>query len=282
MSDFRVLSEVFGYSPNDDSVEAERARSLRLCPFHNVSLNCTKNSKTDPLGVCSIMHGGSPVITCPIRFTQDHAFISEAAGFLFPRGTRFTPLREVRMKDRNGRSVGNIDYVLVAHDELGNVLDFGAVEVQAVYITGNITNVFRAFMAGSNLQESALLGIGTARPDYLSSSRKRLAPQLLFKGGILHGWGKKQVVILQSAFFETLPKLTQVSREEAEIAWMLFDIAGPPEDPLRLTFQRSVYTKFEAALVELTVPLAGPIEDFQKVLERKLRSGEHTQNVIQV
>ena len=29
------------------------------------------------------------------------------------------------------------------------------------------------------------------RPDYLSSSRKRLAPQLIFKGGIFNTWKKK-------------------------------------------------------------------------------------------
>ena len=30
--------------------------------------------------------------------------------------------------------------------------------------------------------------------DYLSSSRKRLAPQLIFKGGILKSWKKKTAV----------------------------------------------------------------------------------------
>ena len=37
------------------------------------------------------------------------------------------------------------------------------------------------------------------RPDYLSSSRKRLAPQLIFKGGILKTWGRKQAVAVHSA-----------------------------------------------------------------------------------
>lgn len=32
------------------------------------------------------------------------------------------------------------------------------------------------------------------KPDYLSSSRKRLAPQLIYKGGILNQWGKKMAV----------------------------------------------------------------------------------------
>jgi len=37
------------------------------------------------------------------------------------------------------------------------------------------------------------------RPDYLSSSRKRLAPQLIFKGGIINAWGKKTAVALLAA-----------------------------------------------------------------------------------
>ena len=43
------------------------------------------------------------------------------------------------------------------------------------------------------------------RPDYLSSSRKRLAPQSLFKGGILHSWRRKCAVALNKSFYDTLP-----------------------------------------------------------------------------
>src|SRR3990167_2156345 len=62
------------------------------------------------------------------------------------------------------------------------------------------------------------------RPDYLSSSRKRLAPQLLFKGGILHSWKKKIAVALNKSFFATLPKLKQVSKSDADIAWLIYDL----------------------------------------------------------
>jgi hypothetical protein len=61
-------------------------------------------------------------------------------------------------------------------------------------------------------------------PDYLSSSRKRLVPQLLYKGNILRDWGKKQVIIAQKSFFETLPVLPQVEQSQAEIAWSLYDL----------------------------------------------------------
>ena len=51
------------------------------------------------------------------------------------------------------------------------------------------------------------------RPDYLSSSRKRLAPQLLFKGGILNSWRKKSAVALDKSF-DTLPRLTEVPKSK--------------------------------------------------------------------
>jgi hypothetical protein len=62
------------------------------------------------------------------------------------------------------------------------------------------------------------------RPDYLSSSHKRLVPQLLFKGGILHSWKKKTVVALSKDFFETLPSLKEISKDEADIAWLIYDL----------------------------------------------------------
>ncbi len=62
------------------------------------------------------------------------------------------------------------------------------------------------------------------RPDYLSSSRKRLAPQLLFKGGILHAWQKKMAVALNKSFFNTLPSLKTVSKSKADIAWFIYDL----------------------------------------------------------
>jgi hypothetical protein len=56
------------------------------------------------------------------------------------------------------------------------------------------------------------------KPDYLSSSRKRLIPQMLYKGGILHSWKKKQTAALQRSFFETLPNLPTTSKSKADIA----------------------------------------------------------------
>src|SRR5260370_24818723 len=86
------------------------------------------------------------------------------------------------------------------------------------------------------------------RPDYLSSSRKRLAPQLIYKGGILHAWGRKQAVAVDSSFFNTLPTMIEVDKSEAEIAWLVYDLQLDQYNRYRLIRSRTVYTRFDIAL----------------------------------
>lgn len=198
------LAEVFGYLANDQSSKAKRYRSHRLCPFNNKVPNCTKDKAKNPLGVCSIFHEDGLAITCPIRFREDWIITDDAAAFFFKRNTSWSSLTEVRLNDANGKSAGNIDIVLVAYDKKGKVFDFGAVEIQAVYISGNVRDPFEYYMNNpkAHAQMDWSVQPNYPRPDYLSSSRKRLAPQLLFKGGILHSWRKKTVVALNKSFLK--------------------------------------------------------------------------------
>ncbi|MCS6848681.1 MAG: NotI family restriction endonuclease [Anaerolineae bacterium] len=141
------LAEVFGHLVTDQTDSAKRYRAHRLCPFNNKVPNCTKDKAKNPLGVCSIYHENEPVITCPVRFREDWIVADHAADFFFERGTRWTSLTEVRLNDANGKSAGNIDVVLVAYDESGKVIDFGALEIQAVYISGNVREPFERYMS---------------------------------------------------------------------------------------------------------------------------------------
>ena len=50
------------------------------------------------------------------------------------------------MDDANGKSAGNIDLILVAHDSVGKLLDYGSLEVQGVYITGNLRSPFEYYL----------------------------------------------------------------------------------------------------------------------------------------
>jgi hypothetical protein len=266
------LAEVFGFPISNNSPEARRFRKNKLCPFNNKVPNCTKDKADEPLGVCSIFNGDGLAITCPIRFREAWLIAEDAARFLFPSDTFWTSLTEIRLEDRHGKSAGNIDIVLVAYDRKGQIIDFGSLEVQAVYISGNIRRPFEHYLAHP---EALTMDWSTQsnypRADYLSSSRKRLLPQLLYKGAILHAWGKKQVVALHKAFYEELPSLPEVPKEEGDMAWLLYDLVL--DDQLaryRLIHHRTVHTKFEAALTEISTPSVGPIEEFVSKLQAKL------------
>lgn len=266
------LAEVFGFPSENLSETATRYRRNKLCPYNNKVPNCTKDKANNPLGICSIYHKQSPVITCPVRFRQDWLIAENAASFLFKENLDWTSLTEVRLKDASGQFAGNIDVVLVAYDGQGRILDFGTVEVQAVYISGNVRKPFEVYMQAPETWESvnwSQLADYYPTPDYLSSSRKRLVPQLLYKGKILREWGKKQVVIVQRSFFETLPELPKVQESQAEIAWHLYDL-DLQDNRFNLKLSDVVYTEYWTAINRISTSEAGKAEDFIEVLQRKL------------
>jgi hypothetical protein len=270
------LAEVFGYLIDDQSQKAARFRSHRLCPFNNKVPNCTKDKAKNPLGVCSIYSENDVVITCPIRFREDWIITDDAASFFFGKTAKWSSLTEVRLNDANGKSAGNIDVVLVAYNESGKIYDFGALEVQGVYISGNIRDPFEYYMHDpiNRVKMNWNNKPNYPRPDYLSSSRKRLAPQLLFKGGILHNWRKKTAVALNKGFFDTLPKLKQIKKEKADIAWFIYDLIQLKDKfgNFHLSIKKidEIFTEFESSLLSITKPLPGKIDEFMKILQNKL------------
>ena len=229
-----------------------------------------RRTKPNTLCVCSVVHDDEVVITCPIRFRQSWLIADDAADFFFAPDATWTTLTEVRLKEADGGSAGNIDVVLCAYDKAGKVYDFGALEVQAVYISGNVRNPFEDYME-SPARRSGMDWTTEAnypRPDYLSSSRKRLAPQLIFKGGIINAWGKKTAVALNKGFFNTLPKLPEVRKEDADIAWLIYDLKPPKKqgEHYELFRERSVYTKRPAAPAGVELNKSEPLEKFERHL----------------
>jgi hypothetical protein len=267
------LVEVFGFPITNKSERALHYQRNSFCPFGNVVPKCTKVSEVDPLGVCSLFDKDEPTVVCPVRFKEDFLITTQAADFFFPEGTRWVALPEVRLNDANGKSAGNVDFVLVAHDDNGFITDFGALEIQAVYISGNVRRPFRAYI--EDVTRTTLNWAGAKeypRPDYLSSSRKRLAPQLIYKGGIFKAWKKKMAVVIDRKFYRTLPELMEVEAKKADLAWFVYDlIPDAPSDTYKLTHHKTLYTEFGPALDTITKTEAGSVEDFVKVLQAKLK-----------
>ena len=277
------LAEVFGFPITNGSEDASRYQKHRLCPYNNKVPNCTKDKAEDPLGVCSLFEGEEPTIVCPVRFRQDWLITTDAAKFFFPPETKWTSLTEVRLADKNGKSAGNIDVVLVSYNDAGCITDFGSVEIQGVYISGNITKPFKHFMQDpANRRNMDWTGQKNyPRADYVSSSRKRLAPQMIYKGGILKAWKKKQSVVVHKNFYATLPNLKAVEagkESTADIAWQLYHLQrDPQQDRYVLALDRVVYTMFDSALEQITKTEAGPLDSFisklQEKLDEKLENG---------
>ncbi len=265
------LAEVFGFPITNSSSKAKRYREQRLCPYNNKSPNCTKDKANHPLGVCSIYHKDQPVITCPTRFREDWLIIENAAEFTFGKNSNFTSLSEIKLTDKNGQSAGNIDFILVQYDKNGKLTDFASLEVQGVYITGNLRNPFEEFVERPDPNFQWQAGYNYPKPDYLSSSRKRLIPQMLYKGGIFKYWQKKQTVALQKSFYDTLPELPQTTKKNADIAWFLYDLEyNNVAKKFDLKLSNTIYTEFEPALMKITTPEPGDITHFIDILQTKL------------
>lgn len=82
---------------------------------------------------------------------------------------------------------------------------------------------------------------------------------------------KKQTVALHRAFFETLPKLLEVKQEEADAAWLVYELDFiEAQNRFQLVACETIYTQFKPALQKITTPEAGPIDEFINELQAKL------------
>ena len=263
------LAEVFGFPSGNLSDKAQHYRENRLCPFNNHCPNCTKDKADDPLGICSVNFENRAIITCPTRFREDWIILKNAADFFWKKGTKWASLPEIRLLDADGQSTGNIDYVIVSYDKNGHIIDFASIEVQGVYISGNLRNPFQKYMENPT-PDFHWEGHNYPRPDYLSSSRKRLIPQMMYKGGIFKAWNKKQCVAIQKSFFQSLPELPQTTKDKADIAWFLYNLVfSKTDNAYHLQLVDTVYTEFHSALQKVIFAKQGHIEDFMSLLQGK-------------
>ncbi len=89
------LAEVFGHLVTDQSASANRYRSRRLCPFNNKVPNCTKDMAKNPLGVCSVMHVGTPAsLRAQSGFERIGSAVDDAASFPLPEDATWSSLTE--------------------------------------------------------------------------------------------------------------------------------------------------------------------------------------------
>lgn len=253
------LGEVFGFD-----IALPKAREeghKKHCPFINAP--CTKSSKTDPLGICSLTDGETATTLCPTRFRENDAVFRDAARLAFGTGCMVKIVSELRILKQNEettRKLGKVDYMLVKMDG-ETALDFAALEVQAVYFSGGeLPSTLAKFINGLDVS-----GV-KRRPDWLSS-QKRLMPQLNLKVPVFRRWGKKFFVATDANFFKALPlfpcKATTI--RNSEVTWLVYPFTrsttgfsiGEPEvkfsmwDDVKDALREGVAPEPEEVLAEL-------------------------------
>jgi len=246
------IGEVFGH---DTALPARRAKqNLHPCPFRGNE--CAKGNKASPLGICSLTEGRTATVVCPVRFLEGGVMFRDAARIAFGKGVTCVAVPEVRvlevLRDGKPRKIGKVDFLL-AQVEGGRAVDFAALEVQAVYISGaTIRPAFDRYIRTGELAED-----GKRRPDFRSSAQKRLMPQLALKVPIFRRWGKRFFVATDSTFFSELPTMHPQSSGNSEVTWLSYDFERQSEGGYRMQPPNVVHTLWddvETALREGKAP----------------------------
>ncbi|WP_298983769.1 NotI family restriction endonuclease [uncultured Roseibium sp.] len=268
-----LISEVFGYGVENLGDDAWRSRNAKRCPFRNSP--CTKSSVSDPIGICSLANEAGAASLCPVRFVERDVIFTDAARLAFGEGVRFGIFPEVRIlkivaenEGERDRKIGKVDYILGRIDD-GVVTDFAAVEVQAVYFSGDeIRTPLRYFLENRELNPE----ISERRPDFRSSAQKRLVPQLQLKVPVFRRWGKKFFVVVDTQFFGALPSFGHTTPANSELTWLTYPIAKQGDD-YRLgdaTVIHSEWDEVKNALREGTPPEPDEIvAELQQKLDRR-------------
>ena len=186
------------------------------CPFQRGRPPCGKAG-----GVCSIqVPNGLPVITCPRRFDQGDllpAWLARIVGFPEIHMAREVPFMRSPV---TGKAAGRVDLV-IAQD--GAATSWFGLEVQAVYFSGKAMRPdFELLLENDDSAPPEPTEI--RRPDWRSSSAKRLMPQLQVKGPTLIRWGSKLAVAVDMPFFEAIGGPTAAPSHDlndGDIVWLV-------------------------------------------------------------
>ncbi len=261
----------------------------RPCPF---KINSAHPTCTKPGGVCSIRIYGedegriAPVegdrgrirALCPARFHQG-GLVFDAIGESLLGDPEANRVGEVgflkstgNLDSSPGEDVGRIDMILVkGNGGPSDVIDWVAVEIQAVYFSGEKMSL--EFDHIKDTGGALSMARVKRRPDYRSSGVKRLMPQLLTKVPTLRRWGRKMAVVVDAPFFQSMGTMETVSDvSNADIVWFLVDfVENPNGGPFRLKVVSEVCTTLDAATLGLTGGLPVTKAEFEQRIRSKTK-----------
>ena len=262
------------------NIALNRSEESPSCPFQAGSPACSK-----PGGVCSIRRYtesddgdlgppvGPPVIVCPRRFEQDHMllrWLGEIVGFAWDETlmAREVPFMQSRS---TSKPAGKIDLV-VARTGAGGLNWYG-LEIQAVYFSGSaMASEFESVLANS---ETPRFPTDIRRPDWRSSSAKRLMPQLQVKVPTLRRWASKLAVAVDRPFFDVLGGPTDnpsQDLDDGDIIWLVPEIGTDDSEELQLRRGHWEVLTLEASNAKLLAAETVSRASFEDTLRRKLVS----------
>ena len=166
---------------------------------------------------------GLPVITCPRRFEQNDLipkWLAEIVGFSDAFLAREVPFMRSTSTEK---SAGRIDLVLANSKKIDTSSQWFGLEIQAVYFSGKSMSADFSLLQADN---GRLPPAPTAvrRPDWRSSSAKRLMPQLQVKAPTLRRWFTKLAVAVDLPFFEAVGgQSAEPSQDinDGDILWLI-------------------------------------------------------------
>ena len=182
------------------------------CPFQEGQPPCWKR-----FGVCSMVRYekgdedrigdpvDTPVIMCPSRFEEGQLLVRWLAEIVGFAADEVLLAHEVPfMRNPNtGGPAGMID--LIVAREPDGALEWHGMEIQAVYFSGAaMLSEIEAQEGVPNDERPAPFPNAARRPDWRSSSAKRLLPQLDVKVPLLVRWGRKTAVVVDRPFFDSI------------------------------------------------------------------------------
>lgn len=268
------MAEKYGYPVTDITPATQSHRSTMNCPFS--ARSCIKKRGG---GVCSITDGASYPIVCPERFKQNSVMYETIAKIAFGNPANYVVLSEIpflRSHQDGNRSAGNIDNILVHLDQHGDIIDWCALEVQAVYFSGSeMGPEVKYFEKNATVPEPA-----SRRPDFRSSGPKRLLPQLEIKVPTLRRWGKKMFVAIDKPFIDWLPSINHVGDiSNADIGWLSFKL-DTDSSPYQLQHDKTVLATLEASRMGLVAGDSPPKSAFEADIREAVNSENKQKNKV--
>lgn len=214
---------------------------------------------------------GEPVIVCPSRFEEDKLLVRWLAEIVGFEPGEAMVAREVPFMEgtETNKAAGKIDLVVAKSSNGG--LAWHGLEIHAVYFSGE--GMQSEFESLGDEQPTPPFPNAIRRPDWRSSSAKRLMPQLQIKAPTLRRWGSKIAVAVDRPFFDSIGGPSPApSRDlnDSDVIWLVPELV-PDGERNRLVRGHWEVLTLEQSGEKLLAARTVRREAFEQTLRAKLR-----------